>query len=358
MPSIDRVRRAIVGTALAGTAAGGFLSPANSYLDRFAPLSGSVWESATRDVADSVPSPYGRASVTYDEYAVPHISAADERALYFAVGYCQAADRLFQLDLLRRVMRGELSEVVGDATLESDRFHVRMDFLGAAEATWDHLRETEVGPLISAFADGVNAVIEEGSLPVEFSLLEYEPSRWSPVDTMLLEKQIAWGLTGSFEPLRRATIRDALGSETVAELYPTQMEHEFPIIGESQIETADEIDGIARDFGPLLSWVSDFEPEPGIGSNSWVVSGEHTESGLPIMANDPHLDLRAPPIWYQQHLSGPDYRVRGVTFPGVPFVTIGENEYGAWGFTTVGADVIDHYEYEFDGDQYRYGDGR
>lgn len=357
MPSIDRVRRAIVGAALAGTTAGGFLSPANSYLDRFAPLSGSVWESASRTVTDSVPSPYGPASVTYDEYKVPHISAADERALYFAVGYCHAADRLFQLDLFRRVMRGELSEVVGEATLESDRFHVKMDFLGAAEATWEHIRETDAGPFISAFADGVNAVIEDGPLPVEFSLLEYEPARWSPVDTILMEKQISWGLTGSFEPLRRATMRDALGAETVAELFPSRMDHEFPIIGESQVESADETDGIARDFGPLLSWVGDFERETGTGSNSWIVSGEHTESGLPIMANDPHLDLRAPPIWYQQHLSGPDYRVRGVTFPGVPFVTIGENEYGAWGFTTVGADLVDHYEYEFDGDQYRYGDG-
>jgi len=356
MPDIDRMRRALVSVALAGTVAGGALSPANSYLDRFAPFSGSVWDAATTEAPDRIESPHGEASVSYDDYGVPHIDASTEPALYFAVGYAQAADRLFQLDLLRRVMRGQLSAVVGDATLESDRFHVAMDFVGAAEATWDHLRDTEVGPLLAAYAEGVNACMSQGPLPVEFSLLEYEPAPWTPVDSMLMEKQISWGLTGSFEPLRRATRRESLGRETDAELFPTRKDHDVPILGDAQVAGSEETDGLAADFGPVLSWVQEFEPATGVGSNSWVVSGEHTESGLPIVANDPHLDLQAPPVWYQQHLSGPDYGVRGVTFPGVPFVIIGENDHGAWGFTNVGADVIDHYQYETDGDRYRYGE--
>lgn len=356
MADIDRVRRALVGAALIGTTAGGLFTPAKGYLDRFAPLSGSVWGSATRDRPNSVPSPYGPATVTYDEYGVPHISADDEAALYFAVGFVQAEDRLFQLDLLRRVMGGELSAVVGDVALESDRFNVSMDFRGAANATWDHISSTEAGPLIEAFAEGVNASRDRGELPVEFALLDYEPEPWSPVDSMLMEKQISWGLTGSFDPLRRATIRDALGEETTTELFPKRLDHETPIVGESQTGTAERVDGVSADYGALLDWVGAFESGPGIGSNSWVVSGTHTQSGRPIVANDPHLDLRAPPVWYQQHLSAPDYWVRGVTFPGVPFVIIGENQDGAWGFTNVGADVVDHYRYETDGDTYRYGD--
>ncbi len=355
MPSIDRVRRAVVGFALAGTAAGGTLAPLDSYLERFAPLSGSVWDSATREPPSSVESPYGQATVTYDDHGVPLIAADDETALYYAVGYVQAADRLFQLDLLRRVMRGQLSEVVGDVTLESDRFNVAMDFVGAAEATWSHIEETEVGPLVEAYAAGVNANRTDGPLPVEFSLLEYEPAPWTPVDSMLMEKQISWGLTGSFEPLRRATVQNAFGQDVVADLYPREMDHDWPILRDGELE-ASRVDGVAEDFSALLDWVRSFETDPGIGSNSWVVAGEHTKSGAPIVANDPHLSLQAPPVWYQQHLQTRDYRVRGVTFPGVPFVIIGENDHGAWGFTNVGADVIDHYRYETDGDQYRYGD--
>lgn len=357
MPRIDRVRRAVVGLALGGTIAGGLLSPASSYLDRLAPLSGSVWNSAARSLPENVPNPYGSVRLSYDDHGVPHIDGDTEKSLYFAVGYVQAADRLFQLDLLRRVMRGELSEVVGGATLDSDRFNVSMDFQGAAEATWDHIQDTSVGPLLEAYAEGVNRQRTDTALPVEFSLLEYEPDPWTPVDSMLMEKQISWGLTGSFEPLRRATLRDALGPDVLPDLFPRRMDHDTPILGPSQVANGNQTDGVAADYAGLLNWVRPFERDPGVGSNSWVVSGEHTESGAPILANDPHLDLRAPPVWYQQHLSGPEASVKGVTFPGVPFVIIGENSHGAWGFTNVGADVIDHYRYETDGDQYRYGDG-
>lgn len=356
MPPIDRVRRAVVGFVLAGTVAGGLESPAGSYLDRFAPLSGSVWESATAEAPDTVQSQYGDAEVRRDDYGVPDIRAADESALYFAVGYLHGTDRLFQLDLLRRVMRGQLSAVVGDVTLESDRFHVSMDFVGAAAATWEHVEDTEAGPLVEAYAAGVNAAREDQPLPVEFSLLDYEPAPWTPVDSMLMEKQISWGLTGSFQPLRLATLRDTFGSALVDELYPERMDHNVPILGSAQTEQADRIDGVAGSYAPILEWVGEFETQAGIGSNSWVVSGEHTKSGTPILANDPHLDLRAPPVWYQQRVETDEYWVRGVTFPGVPFVIIGENQSGAWGFTNVGADVIDHYTYDTDGDRYRYGD--
>lgn len=356
MPSIDRVRRAVVAAALAGTGGLAFGTDAGSYLEQFAPLSGSVWDAARSERPDTVDSPYGEAAVRYDEYGVPQVEAADEQALYFAVGYLHGSDRLFQLDLQRRQMRGTLSSVVGSATLDSDEFHVKMDFVGAAEATWDHVEETESGPMVVAYADGVNAAREDQPLPPEFELLEFEPSPWTPVDTLLMEKQIAWGLTGSFQTLDVATVADAFGREVANDLYPSRLDHDSPIIRDGDAKTTSTDSVEPADYRGLTEWLRQFQSAPGVGSNSWVVSGEYTENGAPIVANDPHLTLMAPPVWYQQDLVTDEYRVRGVTFPGVPFVIIGENESGAWGFTNVGADVLDVYEYETRDGEYRYED--
>ncbi|RBI64558.1 penicillin acylase family protein [halophilic archaeon] len=353
---IDTKRRALVGAILGGVATGSALSPVRSYLRRFAPLSGSAWRSATDRPQGTVQSPHGPATLRYDDHGVPNVSANDERALYFAVGYAQARDRLFQLDLQRRLMRGQLSAVVGDAAFESDEFHVKMDFAGAAEETWRHLRGTDTAPVVRAFADGVNAYVENEPLPLEFGLLSYEPAEWTPADTLLMEKQISWELTGSFRTLRRATVAEKLGAEAARELYPARLDHDAPIVREGG-----EAGTTVRESTPdravgsdLVEWLADFESDPGVGSNSWVVSGEHTASGNPIVANDPHLSLMAPPVWYEMNLRAGDAGVRGVTFPGVPFVVIGENDAGAWGFTNTGADVIDFYRYETDGDRYRY----
>lgn len=367
----DLTRRGLIAAIVGGTAIGGLLSPVRGYLRGFAPLSGRVWS----DIADGFPrelvGPYGDATVRVDGYGVPHVEADSEAAAYYAVGYLQAADRLFQLDLQRRVMRGRLSAVVGEVTIDSDEFNVRMGFVGGAEATWSALEGTDVGDLIEAYADGVNARIGEGRLHPEFGLLGFEPEPWRPVDTLLMERQIAWGLTGSFRTLRLANARERLGRDAAAELYPDRLEHDSPILRDgvatstldstpsrSPIDRSDVASTHGSDSvdPELVSWLSRFESPPGVGSNSWVVSGEHTESGEPIVANDPHLELSAPPIWYEQHVRTPGADVRGMTFPGVPFVIIGANHAGAWGFTNAGADITDFYTYETDesGDRYRY----
>ncbi|WP_227354728.1 penicillin acylase family protein [Haladaptatus salinisoli] len=368
----DITRRALVGAILGGSAVGGSLSPIRSYLRRFAPLSGTAWDGATDRTDRRVESPYGAAKLRYDGDGVPNVTADDERALYFAVGYAQARDRLFQLDLQRRLMRGQVSAVVGEAALSSDEFHVQMDFAGAAEVTWNHVSDTDTGELVRAFSEGVNAHVENESLPLEFALLEYEPAPWTPADTMLMEKQISWNLTGSFLTLRRATVAEKLGPRAARDLYPARLDHDSPIIrndgdrnggrsGRENESAGDEADRYEPPRGavgtPLLDWAGEFERGRGIGSNSWVVSGKHTKSGKPIVANDPHLSLMAPPVWYEMNLRAGETRVRGVTFPGVPFVVIGENRAGAWGFTNTGADVIDFYEYETRGGRYRYRGG-
>jgi len=377
----DTTRRGVLAGVLAAGVGGLSLSSASDLLDQFAPLSGDAWDAADRSLPDSVASPYGDASLRVDADGVPHVEADDERAAYFAVGYAQAFDRGFQLDLQRRQMRGQLSEVVGEATLESDEFHVAMDFAGAAEATWDLVVDTRAGPLVEAYVDGVNAAFESEQLQLEYELLGYEPRPWTPVDSMLMEKQISWDLTGSFVELRRALLSARLDEELVAELFPRRLDHDVPILREStdgvggagvgsgDLERRDAGSAAAsgrsepadtRNSDPidadLTEWLSGFETPTGVGSNSWVVSGEHTESGTPLLAYDPHLSLMAPPVWYEQHVETPERSVRGATFPGVPFVIAGANDGGVWSFTNVGADVLDCYRYEVDdaGDRYRY----
>lgn len=316
--SNDFGRRAALAGVVAAGVGGLTVSGARGLLDLFAPLSGAAWDVADRDRSGSVSSSHGEATLRVDDDGVPH----DEAAAYFAVGYCHGFDRPFQLDLQRRVMRGRLSEIVGEATLADDEFHVTMDFVGAAEATWEPLKGTDVGDLLEAYADGVNAAFEGEQLTLEFELLDYEPWPWTPVDTLLMEKQISWDLTGNFTGLRRALLADRLGGDVLEELYPERMAHDVPILRDGVGgDTFDESSATDRsgDVGrELTDWLSGFESPPGVGSNSWVVSGEHTESGRPIVANDPHLSLTTPPLWYEQHVSVPETSVRGVTFPGVP----------------------------------------
>jgi penicillin amidase len=359
----DLTRRALVGAILAGGVGASVFTPVRGYLERFAPLSGSAWDATDQPDSRTIGSPYGTAEVRYDDYGVPNVTGESEEAVYFAVGYAQARDRAFQMDLQRRLMAGELAAVVGSAAVDSDEFRTKMDFTGAAQVTWDSLADSRAGELTEAYTAGVNEIMADDPSALEFSLLEYEPDPWTPVETILMQKQIAWTLTGSFRALRTALVADRLGEEVAEELYPSRLDHESPIIRDgqrdqaSQQRTASGRGSSRHTVDPgLVDWLSEFESPSGIGSNSWVVAGEHTASGAPIVANDPHLSLMAPPVWYEMNLSTPETSVRGVTFPGVPFVVIGENDTGAWGFTNTGADVIDFYRYDTRDGEYRYED--
>lgn len=366
----DRRSAAVAILALAllvsgAVGAGGFVSLA-------APGSGNAWTAAT-DANDrsigatadraltgptSVESPYGEATVRYDREGVPHIEADNETALYYAVGYVQARDRLFQMDLQRRLMRGETAEIAGESTVESDRFYRKMDFAGAAEASWNATRDTEAGDATRAYTAGVNHYIDTEPLPTEFQANDYAPDEWTPVDSLLVGKLIAWQLTGDFRDLERATVADSFDPGAVSELYPEQLDHDSTVVGRSQggdVTPASArpsasrqagTQGTTGDFAGLYDRYSTYERSLGIGSNSWVVSGEHTADGAPIVANDPHLSLTVPPVWYEMHLESPEMNTRGVAFPGLPFVVIGRTESVSWGFTNVGADQTDLYTFE------------
>lgn len=316
------------------------VTPMTLYLDLFSPF-GKFWKYSDFQSLE-LNTPYGKAVIEYDEYGNPTITAENMNSLFYATGYVQAKDRLFQMDLQRRLMKGELSEVFGESLNETDEFYMKMDFVSAAEATWKYFENSEFAPLLKAYCEGVNSYIENGELPVEFKLLNYRPDPWTPVDTFLVNKLIAWSLTGDFWDLERAYILKKLPE--AEELYPSALNHSYPIIYRN-------IPNINKS---LLDWLRNFERDENAGSNNWLVSGKYTENGKPILADDPHLSLRTPPVWYRMHLKSGDFEVWGVTFPGIPVIVIGQNKYISWGVTNVGADVIDFYTYKFDGDRYLY----
>lgn len=358
----DTTRRGLIAAILAGGAGGLALSgTARDFIDAFAPLSGRVWKTTKRTLPEAISSPHGDATLHRDSNGIPHIEADDEAAAAYAVGYVQAFDRIFGMDLQRRIMRGQLAEVVGDimGVADDDEFHRQMDFVAAAEATTEAYEGTRLYELGQAYADGVNDAIENEQLPIEFAILDYEPRPWTLTDSLLMEKNISWNLTGSFGELTRERRLAEYGEELLEEVDPLFIDHDYPILREDH-EGAVGVD-VERDDpdGPSVGtavgdWLLAHEPPQYFGSNSWVVSGEHTSNGYPIVANDPHLLIMAPALWYEQHVSLPEYSVRGFTFPGVPFVIIGANEHGAWGFTNSGADVVDLYTYEFNEDGTEY----
>ncbi|KAB1196637.1 MULTISPECIES: penicillin acylase family protein [Haloferax] len=337
-----------------------------SYLGLAAPLSGDIYDTVSPPGATNVESPYGSASVWYDDAGVPHIEAENEEALYYAVGYVQARDRLFQMDLQRRLVGGKLSAMVGNSTLESDRFYRSLDFQSAAEASWQSVRGTDVGTPIEAFTAGVNYYADTTPLPPEYALLDAEFEAWTPTDTLLVGKLISWQLSGSFADLRRSTTVSRLGPNA-SELYPSELDHDVPIIRESAAsdaesfsptdvveETGESTANADGDFAALAEWTDRYDKDPTYGSNNWVVSGDHTASGKPLLANDPHLSLTVPPIWYEMHLSTDEMDVRGVGFPGIPMVVIGRTADAAWGVTNVGGDFTDLYTYEMRDGGYVY----
>lgn len=330
--------------------------PVRRFLSLLAPGSGDLWQNLGPPPSGPIDSPYGSAEVAFDSEGVPHISADDELALQFAHGFVQGYDRLFQMDLYRRQLRGRLSEVVGPVTLDTDEFHVRFGFGDAAIASRQAIEGTETETVMEAYVDGVNHARDLVTSTLEEELLDYRIEPWTATDTLLLEKLLGWQLTGSFRALRRRALVEAFGEDLVTDLLPARYDHDVPILQGGAV--SEHLPPRFDQEVPkrTVDWLSSFEPPPGQGSNSWVVRGDRTASGGPVIANDPHLTLAAPPIWYEVGLDTPTFATRGVTIPGTPFVVIGRNRSAAWGFTNPPADVLDFYTYEVEDEQYRIGD--
>jgi penicillin amidase len=324
-------------------------------------------------------------SIERDRWGIPHIRASSAEDMVEAQGYVMAQDRLWQMDLLRRVGRGELSEIFGPALLSIDKKFRTLGFGRAAEREATTV-SGEPRAIVEAYARGVNKFIEQhqNQLPLEFSLLHYKPQPWAPADTFVIGGYMYATLADTWErKLGRAKVIERVGLDRAKDLFSVEASMDHFIVGDpndkkdgsqhahsgdddddddDEMESDDVIKaqnlkpgaGDEAEIPPGINsmlwpaardFLSDSNREirRSLGSNNWVVSGAHTATGKPLLANDTHLELSIPSIWYQVHLTGPGWNVAGFTFPGAPLVVIGHNDRIAWGFTNNGADVQDLY---------------
>lgn len=280
-------------------------------------------------------------TVTRDTYGVPHIEAANVHDLYMAQGYVHAQDRLYQMFFFRTAGEGRLSELFDPTLISSDRYLRTVGFRRAAEAEVAGM-SPDVKAALEAYSAGVNEFVHthKDSLPVEFTLLGMGFEDWQPVDTLTFGKMQARDLSETWSSeLLKSDIVQALGPEVAAKLMPDYPAGAPVIVpGANSGNFAPALEGYNKYVKPLFnSWGE------GLGSNNWVVDGTKSATGKPILANDPHLGVRNPSIWYQVHLSTTDgkYDVAGFGFAGVPGVITGHNKDIAWGVTNTEADVED-----------------
>ena len=285
-----------------------------------------------------------RAEIVRDTYGVPHIFASTTHDLFFLQGYATAQDRLFQLDLTRRTGRGRLSEVLGEAALETDKFIHTIGIARAADLDAALLSDDARGAL-AAYADGVNKLIEQqgDALPIEFMLLGYRPEPWTITDSLVVLKLEAFDLATNYgTELSRANVAARAGPAAIAKLFPD---------GDAPVGLSDGGWAAVRDaFRSAVSFPGldglraiRGDAGNGLGSNCVALAGSRTASGKPLLEGDSHLSVRNPSIWYEVAMSGPDYDVAGFSIPGLPGIGIGHNARIAWTFTVAYTDVQDFF---------------
>lgn len=302
----------------------------------------------------------GKADVYFDERLVPHVFAENENDAYFIQGYLHAKFRLWQMDFQVRAAAGRLSELVGDIALNHDREFRRLGMVFAAE---NSLKAMEADPVIKASCDaytaGVNAYIStltQSSLPLEYKLLDYQPEQWSNLKTALFLKYMSYDLAAHENDFELTNARQFFSQEDFNLLYPVIQDSLDPIIPKGTLFAPPGVNTVKPATADSLYFKSTVaidkvnNPDPANGSNNWAVSGSKTESGAPILCNDPHLGLNLPSLWYEMQLSTPSFNAYGATFPGSPSVIIGYNDSVAFGFTNGGRDVRDYYEIQFKDD--------
>ncbi|WP_055701171.1 MULTISPECIES: penicillin acylase family protein [Streptomyces] len=347
----------------------------------------------------------GPVDVKRDGNGIPQIYAESDADLFMAQGFVQAQDRFWEMDVRRHMTSGRLSEMFGKGQVKTDEFLRTLGWHRVAKKEYESKLSPETKKYLQAYAKGVNAYLagKDGKdISVEYAALgfenDYKPEKWDPVDSVAWLKAMAWDLRGNMQDeIDRSLMTSRLGPSQIKDLYPEYpYKRNKPVVREGAYNSATkeyDAKGTSTQSGTgtggtagtglaggtqapqglqtQLSGLSDALDEVpailgpngnGIGSNSWVVSGEHTITGKPLLANDPHLAPQLPSVWYQMGLhcrsvsSKCQYDVSGYTFSGMPGVVIGHNNDIAWGMTNLGADVTDLYLEKFTGDGYLYGE--
>ncbi|MEV4437588.1 penicillin acylase family protein [Streptomyces sp. NPDC049577] len=345
----------------------------------------------------------GPVKVARDDHGIPQVYADNPEDLFRAQGFVQAQDRFWEMDVRRHVTAGRLSEMFGDGQVETDAFLRTLGWRRVAQQEYDTKLSATTKKYLQAYADGVNAYLADHqgkSLSVEYAALafenDYKPEKWTPVDSVAWLKAMAWDLRGNMrDEIDRSLASTRLSPAQIEQLYPP-----YPYERNKPIVEGGAVDATGKTFDPkgtpserkpgtgaaataggasaatglrtgLSALSSSIEKVPalmgpsgnGIGSNSWVVSGQYTTTGKPLLANDPHLAPQMPSLWYQMGLHcnqvGPQcpFDVAGYSFAGMPGVVIGHNQDIAWGMTNLGADVSDLYLEKVTADGYLY-DGK
>lgn len=283
----------------------------------------------------------GEVTVHRDAAGVPHLTAANERDLFFAQGYVHAQDRLWQMHFNRTLASGRLTSLFGPGPRPADEYLLTVGLRRLAELDLEHL-SPDTRALLEAYSAGVNAFLEShgDALPFEFVVLRVEPEPWTPVDSLVWARMLGFNLSlnGQLEVARQALV-EKLGPEMAKKLVPPYPADAPTILSDPALPPPAAVEGT-----PLAAFVPAALDAARVGgSNAWVVAGSRTASGRPLLANDTHLGLGMPSVWYQMSLTGGRFAVSGFSLPGLPFVFIGQNGHVAWGITNLNADVQDLY---------------
>lgn len=294
-----------------------------------------------RDGTQRLPALSKPVEVIFDTRGVPHIYAVTERDCAMALGYLHAQERIWQMDLMRRSVRGRLSEIFGPRAVPLDRRFRTLGLWHAAEADFMRL-DPQILAILDSYAIGVNAYISELRTirPPELLLLRYKPEPWSVLDSLMVVKLMCYRLSGNMEPeLLRGMMMKRFGVERTLELMGGDAVYGPPIISPADLPRGGEPERERIPAGLRF-----LDPAQKAASNSFVVSGARSATGKPLLANDPHLAVELPGIWYAAHCSAGDLDVTGLTIPGLPLVVLGHNRRVAWGFTNLYGDCQDLYE--------------
>lgn len=344
--------------------------------DGFWNVTGEVPERATIELSGI----NDKVTIIRDDWGVPHIYGEYEEDVFFAMGFVHAQDRLFQMDLYRRVARGRLSEVLGESVLGEDKLHLAIGMEYWANKTLqkglDMAADGEITffPTIESYINGINYYIRTAkSKPLEYYLLDFEPTEFTLLDLMSILKFLSFYYSWGYSDLYRLTTFDAftaVNASWYAELYPKYFPYQIPVcpnygnfpqsptpnLNSSEIspELVKVVSGFLSEIEQLESQKALIDSGNFRGSNNWVVSGTKSDTGLPILANDQHWGWPLPQFLYESHLVSADTNLNffGYTVPGLPYPIVGFNEYVGWGETIFPADVLDWYFFDTDGDDH------
>ena len=285
--------------------------------------------------------------VYFDSTGIPTIFATNDEDAAFALGYVHASERMFQMDLIRRVAQGRLSEIMGNRTIEYDKLFRTIGFRDLAEKNYAAASD-ETKKMFVAYSKGVNAYLKknESTLPIEFDLLNYRPEQWKPVHSALMIRMLAWELNIAwFVDVMYAAVSEKLGEAKAGYLLPSPTNNQPLLPGVKDSSTA-----MLQGFIKTMHGLNNFLHTPGtqMGSNNWAVSPQRSSSGSSIIANDPHLNFLSPARWYIANIKSPNWEAAGFTIPGVPAVVIGKTKTVSWSITNLMADDADFYKEKLD----------